>query len=165
VILSRTRVGDDRPAARDSETRRLGFDDLVGSDTLYEIPSGYGGLDWTCWVATHQKCYVCDGFVNANTSGEFIAYNSSGQRATVASARPFDFVGTNLGQGWLEGEGGDVIVRAWRGGELAYEDRLRVSVSGPTVFEADYRGIDRLEMVHERYWQVALDDFRYRLDE
>ncbi len=32
----------------------VGFDDFTTAKSLAEIPNGYGGLDWSNWVATHR---------------------------------------------------------------------------------------------------------------
>jgi hypothetical protein len=101
--------------------------------------------------------------VNATTSGECIVYNSSGHPATISSGRPFDFVGGYVGVLWPEGEEGDVIVRAWRTDQLVFEDRFRARLAGPVYFDADYRGVTRIEFTSANYWQIAFDDLEFRL--
>jgi hypothetical protein len=163
VVVSRPPLDSaGAPARILTRTQRVGFDDLSPSDTLYEMPRGYAGLNWNNWIATHQKLYRGAGYINTAVSSEYIAYNSSGQAATIWSDRPFDFVGTMLGVAWDEAHGSDVIVQAWRGEELVHEDRIRATTAGPVFFDADYRGINRLQFRHERYWQVVLDDFEFR---
>lgn len=151
------------PRAIDGPVRSVGFDTLTISDTVCEVPNGYGDLNWFGWVAMHQKFPNGAGFINATCSSEYVAYSSSGHPAEVSSDRPFDFVGAKLTMGWPAGEAYDVILRAWRGEQLAYEDRVRLSTAGPLYFSADYRGITRLQIGSSAYWQVAVEDFEYRL--
>jgi len=141
----------------------VGFDDFTTAKTLAEIPNGYGGLNWSNWVATHRILYGGPGYVNVATSGEYVAYNSSGNPATVSSDQPFDFVGASIGSAWPEGERYDVVIRAWRGEELVHTDRLSPATAGPVFFDADYRNITRLEMASEANWQFVVDDAEFRV--
>ncbi len=142
-------------------TRSVGFDDLTSSDTLYEVPSGYAGLNWNNWVATHQKFYRTASHVNATVSSEYFAYTSAGHPASTWSETAIDFVGGFVTMTLDQGENCDVIVRAWRNEELVYEDRFRTSGSGPIWFDADYRGITRIEFSNEAYWHAGIDDFTF----
>lgn len=141
----------------------LGLDDLTTANTVAEIPNGYGGLDWSNWVATHRILYGGPGYVNGATSGEYVAYNSSGNPATVSSDQPFDFVGASIGSAWPEGEQYDVVIRAWRDEEVVHVDRISPSTSGPVFFDADYRSITSLEMASEANWQFVVDDAEFRV--
>ncbi|RVD55679.1 hypothetical protein EN828_27170 [Mesorhizobium sp. M2D.F.Ca.ET.185.01.1.1] len=140
----------------------VGFDDLMTSPGVFEVPSGYGGLNWYNLVAMHQRFTDGPGYVNTTMSGEFIAYNSSGHPAQVFSDKPFDFTGAYFGAGWDDAEGETLILKAWRGDEPAYEDHLTLSANGLVYFAADYRRITRLEIRTQHYWQAAIDDFAYR---
>lgn len=144
--------------------RRVGFDDLTPSDTLYEIPSGYSGLNWNNWVTTHHKFYKKTSHINGTVSSEYLAYTSSGHPAVVWSERAIDFAGGYLSMTSPEGEDHDLTIRAWRNGELAYEDRLRASADGPIYFAADYRGVTKIEFSNQAYWHAGIDDFEYRTD-
>lgn len=141
----------------------VGFDDLATSG-VFEVPSGYGGLDWYNLVAMHQRFTGGPGYINTAMSGDFIAYNSSGHPATVSSRTPFDFTGAYFGAGWDAAEGETLHVKAWRGEEPAYEDQVTLSALGPVYFAADYRRITRMEIRTEHYWQAAIDDFAYRTE-
>jgi hypothetical protein len=164
VVASRFPVAATMHTSPRPQVRTIGFDDLTPSDTLYEIPNGYAGMHWRNWVATHQKLYGGDGYVNAAVSSEYVAYTSAGHPATLSSEQEFDFVGAYVTQAWPEGEQYDVIVRAWREGEQVYEDRFPASVAGPVWFDADYRGITKLVFVSDGYWQLAVDDLTIRTD-
>ena len=142
----------------------IGFDNLTTSDTLCEIPNGYEGLDWRNWVATHQKLYEGNGFINAATSSEYVAYNSSGHPATLSSSQMFDLVGVYAGMAWPDGERHDIVVKAWRNDTEVYHDRFRGTISGPTYFDADYRSVTRVEFASDGYWQIVVDDLACRTE-
>lgn len=140
----------------------VGFDDLMTTPGVLEVPTGYGGLEWYNLVATHQSFYDGPGYTNTTMSDEFIAYNSSGHPAQVFSDKPFDFTGAYFGAGWDDAEGETLVLKAWRGDEPAYEDQMVLSANGLAYFAADYRRITRLEIRTQHYWQAAIDDFAYR---
>ena len=141
----------------------IDFDGLTTSDTLYEVPSGYGGVNWHNWIATHQKFYSGYGYVNATTSGEYAAYNSSGHPAEFSSSKPFDVHRVNIGVAWKQAEEADIVVRAWRGDQRVYEDRFRSTTAGPITVQTNYRNVDRVEVSIENYWQVVMDDLHLGL--
>lgn len=164
VVVSGLGLGE-RSEPMTTRERRMDFETLTTSDTLVEIPRGYGGLDWTNWVATHHKFYKVPGHVNGTVSGEFLAYNSSGHPGTIERANGFDLVGMFVGIADPSAAAHDVLIRAWRGHDLIFEDRLRISFSGPLYFDADYRKITRLELSSSAFWPVVIDDLRVRLNE
>ncbi len=140
----------------------VGFDDLLTTSGVFEVPSGYGGLDWYNLVAMHQRFTDGPGYINTTMSGEFIAYNSSGHPAQVFSDKPFDFAGAYFGAGWNDAEGETLVLKAWRGDQPVYEDSVVLSANGPVYFAADYMRITRLEIRTQDHWQAAIDDFAYR---
>ena len=144
--------------------RKVDFDTLTSSDTLYEIPNGYGGLNWMNWVATHQKLYAKAGYVNGAVSAEYVAYNSSGHPAAIWSKRPFDLASAHITAAFPNAEKHPVLIKAWRDSELVYSDRVYVRTAGPIHFVADYGNVTRVEFATETFWQVAIDDVRYRTD-
>ena len=139
------------------------FDTLTPSDTLYEVPNGYVGLNWHNWVATHQKFYKGEGYVNGTVSGEYLAYNSSGHPARIESERPFDLERLYLAVAWPEAEKHDLHLRAWRGDQLVHDERVRGSTTGPVQVEAHFRSITRVELTSAAYWQLLVDDVQFRL--
>lgn len=140
----------------------LAFDDLLVSNSLFEIPSGYGGLNWLNLISVHNRYYEGGGYVNNTISSEYVAYNSSGVPVPIWSETPFDFKGTYVGVAWPRGEEDEVIFKAWRGQELVYEDRLLLTDNGPVFFDANYEDITKLEFSHGNYERVVLDNFYYK---
>lgn len=163
VVLSELRPPG-QPSSPKQKLKVIAFDNLTVSDTLCEIPNGYEGLNWRNWVATHQKLYEGDGFVNAATSSEYVAYTSAGHPATTSSPTPFDFVGANVTAAWPGGEQYNVVVKAWRNETEVYRDTFKATTAGPTYFDADYKNITRIEFASEGYWQIVMDDFVCRTE-
>lgn len=141
--------------------RTLHFNDVI-STSVKELPNGYGGLNWVNWVATHERTYNGEGYINGAMSGETVIYNSSGHPAAIWNDRPFDFVGGYFTAAWLTIEGEVLRIRAWRGEELIHQDALRLSAMGPIYFAADYRGVTRIDFATDHYWQVVVDDLTFR---
>jgi hypothetical protein len=140
----------------------VGFDDLITSG-IKEVPAGYHHLSWRHWVATHQKFYDGQGYVNAATSGEFVGYNSSGHPATISHSRPFDFIGGYFAVAWLQAEGETLRVQGWRGPLLVYDEVVSLSALGPVYFAADFHEVTRLEFSTGSYWQFVGDDLEFVL--
>lgn len=161
VVLSEFSLATENITAGSGRIRLINFDNLTTSDTLFEIPNGYGGLDWHNWIATHHKFYNGAGYINNTLSGEFIAYNSSGHPARISSDKPFDLVSFSLGVAWPKAEQGTVTVSAWRGDKLAYRDEFKGSTMHPIIIVADYRDITRVEFRTSHYWQLVIDDLQY----
>jgi hypothetical protein len=155
VVLSHIDLQHRRTSQTEGgEIITLDFDDLTISDALFEIPSGYGGLNWRNWISVHNRFYQGAGYVNATVSSEYVAYNSSGTPGVIWSDEPFDFIGVYIGAAWPRGEEKDVVVKAWAGDELIHEDRLRIFRAGPVYFSANYTGITKLD--------IAIDNLSVR---
>lgn len=147
-----------REAEKPEARAVAGFDDLISSESVAKIPSGYLGLNWHNWVVTHNRTYSGEGYINGTISGEYIAYNGSGHPTSIDSKQPFDFIGGYFTGAWAAAEGEMLNVKAWNGDTLAHEDRIRLSALGPVYFAAEYRNITRLELSTDHYWQVVADD-------
>lgn len=163
VYISNIVLGDEQPPPR-KQIELIDFDSITKS-TLAEIPSGVGGLNWHNAVATNFLYYNGPGYVNNSISGEFVAYSSGGHPVTISRDEPFDFAGAYFGAAWPKAHGETLIAKAWdKDGNPIGEDRLTLSVLGPTWFDADYRGVSKLELSTEHYWHFVTDDFRIRID-
>ena len=138
------------------------FDDLVESDAVLKLPSGYAGVNWRNWVVTHNRFYAGEGYVNGTLSGAYIAYNGSGHPAVIESAEPFDFIGGHFASAWATAEGEMLHVKGWRGDTVFYEDRFALSAMTPIYFAAAYTGLTRLEFRTEHFWQFVSDDIVLR---
>ncbi len=73
---------------------------------LRKIPSGYAGLNWFNLNAISRDfAGGNDGYVNGNTSGDHMAYTSSGNPAELWSDKPFGFHSVMISSAWLNAEG------------------------------------------------------------
>jgi hypothetical protein len=142
-------------------TRTLGFDDLITSKSVLEVPSGYGDVSWRNWVATQNHYYEGPGYINNTISGEYLAYNSSGHPAEVFEENPFDFLGAYFGVGWDNAEGETVRLEGWRGDKRVYYDEFELSALGPVYFAANYTDVTRLKFSTLHYWQFVCDDIKF----
>ena len=147
-------------AATGSEGSRVmveSFDGIINSENIQEMAAA-DGFVWHNMIAVHRKFYGGWGYVNGTVSGEFSGYNSSGHPASISSDRPFEFRGAYVSVAWPKGMNAPVRFRAYRGGELVGEEAFHASNLRPLWFEPRWAGIDRLEISHDAYWQVVLDD-------
>jgi hypothetical protein len=133
----------------------------VTEKSIREMPNGVGGLNW--WNVVVLE--VAPGYTNGAQSGYHVAYNSSGHPARIYHDAPFDFVGGFFAVAWARANGETLHLRAWRGDELVNSDTIVLSNLGSVWFDADYRGITRLDLHTERYWQFVSDDLTFRLNE
>jgi hypothetical protein len=163
VILSSVAQGLSYADSTLGPATLVDFDALMTSDAILEIPNGYGGLDWSYWVASNNRFYDGNGYINGTVSGDFIAYNSSGVPATISRAEPFDFLGSYVAAAWPRGEtDGNVTVQGWRDGKVVYEDTFRLWNAGGVYFQADYQQVDKVTFSHSVYERVVLDNISYR---
>tara|TARA_R100001369_G_scaffold53858_1_gene80707 strand:+ start:437 stop:1627 length:1191 start_codon:yes stop_codon:yes gene_type:complete len=162
VYFSNIVPGETTKPEADVVWHELTFDDFLVSDSLFEIPSGYGGLNSYNLIAVHNRFYEGGGYVNGTVSSEYIAYNSSGVPVPIWADDPFDFKGTYVSVAWSRGKEEDVIFRAWREGKIVHEDKLRLTNSGPIYFDANYENITKMEISHGNYERIVLDNFHYK---
>ena len=145
-----------REPDRGAET--INFDGVT-SRHLRKIPSGYAGLSWFNLNAIARDFTKgSQGYVNGNTSGDYVAYTSSGYPALIYSDTPFNFIGCHLSVAWLKAEGETGIIEAWRGDELIAKDSVTLSALTPVFYNPGLRGITRIRLTTQHYWQMVLDD-------
>jgi hypothetical protein len=155
-------VGLVDPARRPLDPRRkvqtIGFDD-VNSRGLRKIPSGYAELNWFNLNAMARDFSgSTQGYVNGNTSGDWIAYTSSGHPGEIYADDPFDFIGVHLSAAWLNSEGEIGKIEAWRGDSLVATDTVVLSALTPVYYSPRLPDVTRVRFSTEHYWQMVLDD-------
>lgn len=160
VHLSALVFGDTLPSPARYETE-IDFE-AVSKSVLAKIPSGVGGVNWFYLNVTEMLFYNGPGYVNSAISGGYVAYNSSGHPVTISSEEGFDFVGAYFGVAWRKAEGEELLIEAWRNGELVGEEVIRLSTLGPVWFDAEYRDINEITMTTRHYWQFVTDDMVVR---
>ena len=141
---------------------RIGFEEIISSMNIQEVPTGYGGLIWHNWVVVHRKYYGGWGYVNGTAEGQFAAYNSSGHPARMASDGPFDLVGMLVSVAWPRAMKAPVTIEALRDGEVVASDSFVASNMRPLWFAPGWNGIDELRLAHDTYWQVVIDEVAVR---
>lgn len=164
-MVERTvRVGDwpvRVPVARGADPGPPGktetFEGHIASENITEMGAS-DGFVWHNLIATHNKFYGGWGYINGTASGEFVGYNSSGHPITLTSATPFDFHGALVAVAWNGALDAPVRFAAYRDGERVGEESFHASNIRPVWFDANWTGIDRLEISHNSYWQFVLDD-------
>ncbi len=153
-------VPSDMPVLAQEDDLIVGFDDILISENIEEVPSGHGGVKWHNMVATHRKFYGGWGYVNGTVSGQFAAYNSSGHPARLYSDEPFDFIGAYVSVAWPAAKRARLRIEALRDGEVVAWDEFYGSNLMPVWFEAGWGQVDEVRISHGTYWQVVVDDVR-----
>ena len=130
------------------------FDDLPGATTNYDnehgdpflIPAEYAGLTWDNFYTVDgvHLDFNPSGYQHGVVSGNNVAANGYGDPAQF-SGQPFNFKGAYLTGAWNDGL--NVTVEGYRGGTVVYDQTVTVNTSGPTWFNADYRGVDTVRFV------------------
>jgi len=120
----------------------LNFDDITSQVTEdVVIPDGYGGLNWDEFGVIHKDFWDNDGFENGTVSGNYVAFNRHAAAASTYN-ESFDFVGAYLTAAWNNGL--NIDVEGFLGPTLLYSTTVTVDTTGPTWFDFDYTGIDKV---------------------
>lgn len=146
----------------------LGFDDITSNATGV-VPNGYGGLNWDNVGVVNGLLYELLGYENVGYSNgtispNHVAYNGSGDLATI-SGPVFRFDGAYLTAAWQDSL--QVTVQGFNGAALSYNESVTVYRDYPTWFDFDFQNIDRLYFMSETTgpgYQFAMDNFTYDFD-
>jgi hypothetical protein len=133
--------------------------DAVNTRGLRKVPSGYAGLNWFNLNAMARDFTAgSEGYINGNTSGDYVVYTSSGHPAEVWSEKPFDFIGVALASAWLRAEGEIAMIESWRGNDLVARDEVALSALCPIHYMPMLADITRIRFSTAHYWQMVVDD-------
>lgn len=163
VRLSAMIFGENAPR-KAPHGRIVDFESITPS-VITKMPNGHAGLQWTNLIPVEIEYYGGEGYINNVVSGHKAAYNTSGYPAAIGHDKGFDFRGGYFGLAFLSSEGEVMDVKAWRGGQLIGAEEIELSSLGPLWFDADWRGITRLELSTRHYWQLVMDDLSFGLYE
>lgn len=150
----------------------LTFDDIAPVSDDYDIHNGYGGFNWSNFNYANgsSRKYTRTGYDNGRVSGNYIAYNASGNGAAVSDSI-FDFNSAYLIAAWNDGL--SVTVKGLKSGATLYSKTVVVDTTQPTLVNFDYFGVDQLQFtsfggVEPDYLiktgngtQFALDNFTF----
>jgi hypothetical protein len=124
------------------------FDDLSSPLNNGIIQNGYGGLNWSNfgWV---NRAYVTanygpSGYANGTVSGPNVAYNESGDPASITSpSSSFGLVSGYFTGAWNNGL--SVTVTGKKGGSIVDTKTFLVNTTGPTLETFDWSGLDEID--------------------
>lgn len=148
----------------------ISFDDLPHYTSMPNIPNGYGGFTWNN-MAPYNTLYgpPASGYKNGVVSPNNVAFNKSGNPATISKLTTFDFTGAYLTGAWNNGL--NINLKGYNGLNLVYDTTIIVNSTSPTFFSFNYLGITSLRLnsyggVDGGYLggsgtHFAMDDFTY----
>jgi len=136
---------------------KVDFEGITQAE-VSKIGFGYGidGLDWGMLHVLKADDSGAAGYVNALSSGSYVAYSSV--PVTLSRAGGFDFYGGYFTVGLHEAEGETLRVRAFRAGSMVADDEVKLSALGPLWLDARLLGVDRVVLSALHSWQFATDD-------
>jgi hypothetical protein len=136
LALSFAVIAVDADANANAST--LLFDDISGS-----ISNGYGGLNWNNMEVVNVTTVPNSGYINSTISGTNVAFNASGNPASIASNTAFDFNSAYLTGAWNDGL--SIQVNALLAGVTKYSRTVVVNTTAAQLFNFDFVGIDQLQ--------------------
>lgn len=151
-------IGEYRPGDKIDGAFAAGFDDISRS-VLRKVPNGYRGVRWFNLNAM-QDAFTKNslGYINGVTSGNSIAYLSSGFPGKIYHDTPFHFIGAHMSVSWNNAEGDMMEIEILRGKEVIATDRVKLSVYGPVYYHPGVKNVTEIRLKTEHYWQGILDD-------
>ena len=122
----------------------LTFDDITTAPEA--TITNYGGLQWTNTgvLDVTSYTYVPSGYQNANTSGDYVAYNKYASVASVSTS-VFDFVGANFTAAWNDDL--NLLVEGLLNGVVTNTRTVTLQPVAPGAaarIDFNYNGIDQL---------------------
>ncbi len=146
----------------------LTFDDVLAEGGY--IPDGYGGFGWANFGVVCGDCVPGSGFDTGTVSGDYVALNAFAKPASITSSGIFDFNGASLTAAWRDSL--NMTVKGYVGDSRVsgYSTTVVVDTTGPTWFDFNYVGIDRLEFdsfggkavfLYSSGEHFAMDDFTF----
>lgn len=146
------------PIEASAALQTIDFNDVTPRG-LRKIPSGYAGLGWFNFNAISRDFAGSnDGYVNGNTSGDHMAYTSSGNPAELWSEQPFGFHSIMISSAWQTAEGETAKIESWNGDRLLASDEITVSALTPIHYAPMLKDVTRIRFSSKHYWQLVIDD-------
>jgi hypothetical protein len=116
----------------------LTFDDL--HDSTYEIPPGYGGLNWSNFNFFNASTALDpSGYKAGMVSAPNVIYNVDAGAASIISPAPFDLISAFLTAAWDDNL--NVEARGYIGSTLAYDVTNTLSATMPSNIQFNYFGV------------------------
>jgi PEP-CTERM motif-containing protein len=116
----------------------LTFDDVTTNDLAW-IYNGYGGLHWDnmgVWNGVGSAAYAGSGYDNGLRSGNYVAFNSGGNTATMGGTY-FNLTSVWMTGAWFDGLNVDVVGWNESGDQVGIHSVI-VDHDSPTLVEFDF---------------------------
>jgi len=121
---------------------KITFDDAVDTTAAVVIPDGYGGFTWSNFAIAFSNLNPGSGFDNGTVSGDYVAFNVSGEKAAMNHDGVFTFKSAYITGAWNNGL--NVTVTGLLGDAQLYQTTVVVNTTGPTLFNFNWTDIDML---------------------
>lgn len=132
-------------AASPVAAQTVDFDGVSSTTSIGTgIHNGYAGFNWSNWNVTNTNWIDLEpsGHYLKARSGNYVAYNTGGNMATVTRDSRFDFISGWISSGWLDPL--VLTVTGYRGSEAVFVQAIDLS-TGPSLFvNFNYTDIDKL---------------------
>jgi hypothetical protein len=140
-------------------TTILTFDELSPGPDHAIIQNGYGGLNWNNFSVINGSLRPpTEGYHTGIVSPSNLAFNTSGDPASIGSSTPFDLKSAYLSAALnLESEM-QVEVQGFLGTTLIYDTTHAVNGAAPTLIDFNYVGVDQVKFISSPPVQFAMDN-------
>ena len=121
----------------------IGFDDVSNTATIGTgIENGYYGFNWNNWNVTNTNWedLLPGGHYQKARSGEYVAYNTGGNMASISRDTYFNFQSAWFSSGWLDPI--LLTVTGYRNGEAVFTSALELTTGAAVYHEFDWFDID-----------------------
>jgi len=136
---------------------KVSFDDIpMGSDWA-PVQNGYGGLNWSGFgVFNGMLRPVTEGYRTGVVSESNVLFNLGGNPASIRSSTPFNLESAFLTSAFVTDL--RLEVQGWAGTRLAYQNTYTLNLTGPTLVQFNYSGVDRVSFVPTPMSWFVMDD-------
>jgi hypothetical protein len=144
----------------------INFDAVPGASRVSgenPIPVGYEGFNWDNFYTLHQSYRPGSGYDTGVVSGEWVAYNASGEMAAL-SDEDFNLESGYFTSAWYNDN--EITIRGYQDGVEVATQVFTVGTTGPTLinFKDGFDGIDRATFSSSNE-HFALDDLTISREE
>jgi uncharacterized repeat protein (TIGR03803 family) len=134
------------------------FDDLTDNGVGTPITNGYHGLDWNSFYVLNTPDYETQnsGYITGTVSPPNVAYNASGDPASISSATSFTLTSGYFTAAWENGLSLQVV--GLNGATTEYDNTYTLNTSGPLFITFPNLPITQAQFSTEQGSQFVLDN-------
>ena len=141
----------------------IGFDDIISTVSLANIPQGYGGLNWNNFGVVHKDRNPNTGYDTGAISGDYPAYNNMALPADItAITDTFSFDGAWFTSAWEDDN--ILLIEGFTDddGIADYSLSLTLNTQTPLFLDVHWTGLHRLRFTTSGLGNThfAMDDLR-----